>query len=117
MHDGHCQANADGLPVVPMSEALRYEFDVRGWILLPGLLTEACPASSPTRHFESPTGGMSDLDCQLICMHVHWMTNCVPACTDAHDIVCMHCSQCHVCAVLYLLHRLSSGRSGRTSWR
>jgi len=32
--------NADGLPVVPMSEAQKYLFDVKGWIALPGLLSE-----------------------------------------------------------------------------
>ena len=33
--------NADGLPVVPMSEEQKYAFDLKGWICLPGLLTEA----------------------------------------------------------------------------
>ncbi|MDP6039138.1 MAG: phytanoyl-CoA dioxygenase family protein [Candidatus Latescibacteria bacterium] len=32
--------NADGLPVVPMSEEQKYIFDLKGWISLPGLLTE-----------------------------------------------------------------------------
>ena len=32
--------NADGLPIVPMTEAQRYTFDVKGWICLPGLLSE-----------------------------------------------------------------------------
>ena len=31
--------NADGLPVVPMSQAQLWEFDLRGWICLPGLLS------------------------------------------------------------------------------
>ena len=33
--------NADGLPVVPMSPAQKYLFDLKGWICLPGLLGEA----------------------------------------------------------------------------
>ena len=32
--------NADGLPVVPMSEEQKYIFDLKGWISLPGLLSE-----------------------------------------------------------------------------
>ena len=32
--------NADGLPVVPMSEEQKYTFDLKGWICLPGLLSE-----------------------------------------------------------------------------
>ncbi|MCZ6677707.1 MAG: phytanoyl-CoA dioxygenase family protein [Candidatus Poribacteria bacterium] len=32
--------NADGLPVVPMSEQQKYIFDLKGWITLPGLLSE-----------------------------------------------------------------------------
>jgi len=32
--------NADGLPVVPMSAAQKYQFDIKGWICLPGLLSE-----------------------------------------------------------------------------
>ena len=31
--------NADGLAVVPMSQAQLWEFDLRGWICLPGLLS------------------------------------------------------------------------------
>ena len=30
--------NADGLPVVPMSEEHKYLFDMKGWICLPGLV-------------------------------------------------------------------------------
>ncbi len=30
--------NADGLPVVPMSAAQKYTFDIKGWLTLPGLL-------------------------------------------------------------------------------
>lgn len=33
--------NADGLPIVAMSDEQKYEFDLKGWIALPGLLTEA----------------------------------------------------------------------------
>jgi hypothetical protein len=33
-------ANADGLPIVPMSAAQRYIFDLKGWVCLPGLLDE-----------------------------------------------------------------------------
>lgn len=32
--------NADGLPVVPMSAAQKYVFDLKGWLCLPGLLSE-----------------------------------------------------------------------------
>ncbi len=32
--------NADGLPVVPMTEEQKYRFDLKGWICLPGLLTK-----------------------------------------------------------------------------
>ena len=32
--------NADGLPVVPMSEEHKYLFDLKGWLCLPGLLTD-----------------------------------------------------------------------------
>ena len=32
--------NGDGLPVVPMSAAQKYLFDIKGWICLPGLLSE-----------------------------------------------------------------------------
>jgi hypothetical protein len=32
--------NADGLPVVPMTEEQKYLFDLKGWIALPGLLSE-----------------------------------------------------------------------------
>ena len=31
--------NADGLPVVAMSAAQKYQFDLKGWICLPGLLS------------------------------------------------------------------------------
>lgn len=33
--------NADGLPVIPMTDAQKYLFDLKGWISLPGLLTDA----------------------------------------------------------------------------
>ncbi|MSS70578.1 MAG: hypothetical protein EXS64_03715 [Candidatus Latescibacteria bacterium] len=32
--------NGDGLPVTPMSAAQKYLFDLKGWICLPGLLSE-----------------------------------------------------------------------------
>ena len=32
--------NADGLPVIPMTPAQKYIFDLKGWICLPGLLTQ-----------------------------------------------------------------------------
>ncbi len=32
--------NADGLPIVPMSEEQKYRFDLKGWVCLPGLLSE-----------------------------------------------------------------------------
>ncbi len=33
-------ANADGLPVIPMTDEQKYIFDVKGWLCLSGLLTE-----------------------------------------------------------------------------
>ena len=32
--------NADGLPIVPCSDVHKFLFDTRGWLLLPGLLSE-----------------------------------------------------------------------------
>lgn len=32
--------NADGIPIVPMSAEQKYVFDLKGWLLLPDLLTE-----------------------------------------------------------------------------
>ena len=32
--------NADGIPVIPMSAEQKYVFDLKGWLLLPDLLTE-----------------------------------------------------------------------------
>ncbi len=32
-------SNADGLPIVPMTAAQKYLFDLKGWIVLPGLLS------------------------------------------------------------------------------
>lgn len=32
--------NADGLPVIPMTDAQKYIFDLKGWLCLPGLLSE-----------------------------------------------------------------------------
>ncbi|MEE2658194.1 MAG: phytanoyl-CoA dioxygenase family protein [Candidatus Latescibacterota bacterium] len=32
--------NGDGLPVIPMTEEQKYAFDLKGWICLPGLLSE-----------------------------------------------------------------------------
>ena len=32
--------NADGLPVIPMSPEQKYIFDLKGWLCLPGLLTQ-----------------------------------------------------------------------------
>ena len=40
MSDHLPENNADGLPVVPMTEEQKYVFDLRGWLLLPGLLSE-----------------------------------------------------------------------------
>ncbi|MBI2191471.1 MAG: hypothetical protein HYU43_00935 [Armatimonadetes bacterium] len=33
------KTNADGLPIIPMTESQKYIFDLKGWLLLPGLLT------------------------------------------------------------------------------
>ena len=33
--------NGEGLPVVPMTEEQKYTFDVKGWILIPGVLSAA----------------------------------------------------------------------------
>ena len=32
--------NADGRPVVEMSDEQKYLFDIKGWLLLPGLLSD-----------------------------------------------------------------------------
>jgi hypothetical protein len=32
--------NADGLPIVPMTDEQKYLFDLKGWLLLPNLLTD-----------------------------------------------------------------------------
>ena len=32
--------NGDGLPIVPCSDVHKFLFDTRGWLLLPGLLSE-----------------------------------------------------------------------------
>lgn len=40
MNDLLPTTNADGLPVVPMSEEHKYIFDLKGWICLPGLLKD-----------------------------------------------------------------------------
>ena len=37
--------NAEGLPTMPLSEEQRFVFDTRGWLLLPGLLTDGQIAS------------------------------------------------------------------------
>jgi hypothetical protein len=34
-------ANSDGLPVVPLTAEQKYLFDMRGWLLVPGVLSEA----------------------------------------------------------------------------
>ena len=31
--------NANGLPIIPMTDAQKYLFDVRGWLVIPGLLS------------------------------------------------------------------------------
>ena len=41
MADKLPRTNGDGLPVVPMTEEQKYLFDLKGWIALPGLLSEA----------------------------------------------------------------------------
>src|SRR5689334_3815294 len=35
--------NADGLPVVPMTDAQEYVFELKGWLLLPGPIPDAEP--------------------------------------------------------------------------
>ena len=39
--DAYCRANADGMPVVELTAEQKYAFDLRGWLLVPGVLTEA----------------------------------------------------------------------------
>ena len=40
MENGHLPStNADGVPIVPMTAAQKYLFDLKGWICLPALLT------------------------------------------------------------------------------
>ncbi len=40
MTDKLPSTNADGLPVVPMTDEQKYLFDLKGWIALPGLLSD-----------------------------------------------------------------------------
>ena len=35
------QTNADGKPVVPLTQEQKYLFDKNGWLLVPGVLTES----------------------------------------------------------------------------
>jgi len=37
----HPTTNAEGMPTIALSEEQRYRFDTRGWLLLPGLLSES----------------------------------------------------------------------------
>ncbi len=30
--------NADGLPIVPITDEIRYQFDTRGWVCIPGVI-------------------------------------------------------------------------------
>lgn len=39
-HDSYCRTNADGKPIVELSPAQKYAFDLRGWLLVPGVLPE-----------------------------------------------------------------------------
>jgi hypothetical protein len=39
--DAFCRMTADGRPVVEMTDEQKYAFDLRGWLLIPGVLTEA----------------------------------------------------------------------------
>ena len=38
--DAYCRTTADGRPVVELTVEQRYSFDLRGWLLVPGVLTE-----------------------------------------------------------------------------
>ncbi|SVC28887.1 uncharacterized protein METZ01_LOCUS281741, partial [marine metagenome] len=33
------RTNADGLPIVPLTQEQKYVFDTRGWLLVPGVLS------------------------------------------------------------------------------
>ena len=48
--------NADGLPVVPMTDEQRYFFDLKGWLLLPSLLTEEQLGPNPGAPDAVPEG-------------------------------------------------------------
>ena len=39
--DAYCRTNADGDPIVELTAEQRYAFDLRGWLLVPGVLSEA----------------------------------------------------------------------------
>ena len=67
--------NSEDLPVIALSEDQRFVFDTRGWLLLPGLLTDGqiasmrdfCynlkndPGSIPIHHRSSIGGPLEDL--------------------------------------------------------
>ena len=38
--DAYCRTNADGKPVVELTAAQKYAFDLRGWLLVPGVLSD-----------------------------------------------------------------------------
>ncbi len=38
--EAYCRTNADGLPVVELTAEQRYSFDLRGWLIVPGVLSE-----------------------------------------------------------------------------
>ena len=78
--------NADNLPSVPLTEEQRYLFDTRGWVLIPGVLSESeiqemrefCyqlkqePASIPEHHRYSIGGPLESLtDHPVVCGFMH----------------------------------------------
>ena len=42
--------NADGVPVVPLTEEQKFTFDTQGWLCIPGVLDEAKKRQSLFRH-------------------------------------------------------------------
>ena len=38
--DVYCLSNSEGRPIVELSPAQKYAFDIRGWLLVPGVLSE-----------------------------------------------------------------------------
>ena len=77
--------NADNLPPIPLTEDQRYVFDTRGWLLIPGVLSESeiqemrafCyqlkqePRSIPEHHRYSIGGPLETLTDHPVVLRIH----------------------------------------------